>query len=92
MNGMKVQFRIPGNSMLRSLVRSGMSLPFVPVKKMGKAMHIIAGIASELPTPEQVTFGTKFVEYLHRQWIKAFDPEDLGTWNFYSKKGSYTNY
>ena len=88
---MKIQFRIPDNSMLRSLVRSGMALPYVPVKRMRKAMDIIEGIAAQLPTPEQVIFGTKFVEYLHRQWIKAYDPEDLGSWNFYSKKGSYTN-
>lgn len=88
---MKVQFRIPQNSMLRALVRSAMALPFVPIKKMKKAMDIIAGIAEELPTKEQLSFGTKFLQYMHSQWIKAYDPEDLGTWNFYSKKGSYTN-
>ena len=89
--GMKIQFRIPQNSMLRSLVRSAMSLPFVPIKKMKKAMKILSGIVAELPTEEQITFGKKFIDYIERQWIKDYDPEELQNWNFYSKKGSYTN-
>ena len=88
--GMKIQFRIPQNSMLRSLVRSAMSLPFVPIKKMKKAMKILSGIVAELPTEEQIRFGKKFIDYIERQWMKDYDPE-LQNWNFYSKKGSYTN-
>ena len=88
---MKVQFRIPHNSMLRSLVRSAMALPFVPIKKMGKAMKIIAGIAEELEVEEQTKFAIKFIVYLENQWIRDYDEDWLKDWNFYSKKGSYTN-
>ena len=88
---MKVAFRIPQNTMLRSLVRSAMSLPYVPIKKMSKAMDIISGIVTELPNEEQIKFGKKFLDYLHRQWIKTYDAVELQSWNFYSKKGAYTN-
>ena len=53
--------------MLRSLVWSAMALPYVPIKKMKKAMEVIEGIALELPNKEQLTFGEKFVQYLHCQ-------------------------
>ena len=66
-------------------------LPYVPIKKMKKAMDIIAGIAADLPNKEQLTFGKKFLKYLAHQWIKEYDPNNLESWNFYSKKGSYTN-
>ena len=66
-NGMKVAFRIPQNTMLRSLVRSAMSLPYVPIKKMSKAMDIISGIVTELPNEEQIKFEKKFVDYVSTQ-------------------------
>ena len=66
-NGMKVAFRIPENTMLRSLVRSAMSLPYVPIKKMSKAMDIISGIVTELPNEEQIKFEKKFVDYVSTQ-------------------------
>lgn len=88
---MKIQFRIPDNAMLRQLVRSAMSLPYVPIKMMAKAMEIISGIAEELPNEEQKKFGDKFLSYLRKQWIKNYDKDELKNWNFYSKKGSYTN-
>lgn len=90
-NGMKVQFRRPENGTLRMLVRSAMSLPFVPVKRMEAAVNILQEIANSLEVEEQRSFGEKFMSYLHRQWLKNFDKEDLKSWNFYSKKGSYTN-
>ena len=64
---MKVAFRIPQNTMLRSLVRSAMSLPYVPIKKMSKAMDIISGIVTELPNEEQIKFEKKFVDYVSTQ-------------------------
>ena len=85
-NGMKVQFRRPENGTLRMLVRSAMSLPFVPVKRMEAAVNILQEIANSLEVEEQRSFGEKFMSYLHRQWLKNFDKEDLKTWNFYSKK------
>lgn len=88
---MKVQFRRPENGTLRMLVRSAMSLPFVPVKRMEAAVNILQEIANSLEDEAQRRFGEKFMSYLHRQWLKNFDKEDLKTWNFYSKKGSYTN-
>ena len=88
---MKVQFRRPDNGTLRMLVRSAMSLPFVPVKRMEAAVNILQEIANSLEDEDQRKFGEKFMSYLHRQWLKNFDKEDLKTWNFYSKKGSYTN-
>ena len=88
---MKIQFRLPDNGTLRMLVRSAMALPFVPIKRMEAAVNILHGIANNLEDEEQKKFGEKFLSYLHRTWIKNYDKDDLKSWNFYSKKGSYTN-
>ena len=44
-----------------------MSLPYVPIKKMSKAMDIISGIVTELPNEEQIKFEKKFVDYVSTQ-------------------------
>ena len=90
-NGMKTEFRKPENLFFRSLIRSAMALPFVPLKKMEAAMQILEDIAGKLEDKKQIEFSKKFIAYIHRQWIREYDYDFMAMWNFFSKKGAYTN-
>lgn len=90
-SGMASVFRNAQNILFRSLIKSVMCLPFVPLARMPEAVQIIASIGEEMTKLSHAKFFKKFTAYLNNQWFRNMDQDWLRTWNIYSKTGSHTN-
>ena len=72
-----------------SFARAAISLPFVKVEDMSRAMKIIEKLSKNIVNKSCITFCKNMINYLNNQWINGHI--DLKVWNMFNQKGHRTN-